>query len=107
MHLKSFIHTAVTNRRDSFLVRADNDAPENVKQALYSFVCCLTDEQVKKWLNNAILTIRALSESVDKDTPEVQKFISEERLKRDLLIIVARRRGMKTTVDEKPELATV
>jgi hypothetical protein len=52
----------------------------------------LTDEQLQKWWANCVVTIRALSNSVDKDTEQTQQFIREEQLKKDIISDVCLRR---------------
>jgi hypothetical protein len=55
----------------------------------------LTDEQLQKWHDNSVVTIRALNTSVDVETEQVQQFIREETLKRDLIEDVSIRRSIK------------
>jgi hypothetical protein len=45
----------------------------------------LTDDQLRKWHENCIITIRALSNSVDRDTEATKQFIAEETFKRDII----------------------
>jgi hypothetical protein len=54
----------------------------------------LTDDQLRKWHDNCITTIRALSNSVDRDTEQTQQFIQEETLKRDIIEDVCLCRGI-------------
>jgi hypothetical protein len=75
--------------------RFDNTTYKTIKYVLDSFVCKLTDEQLQKWHDNSVVTIRALSASVDVETEQVQQFIREETLKRDLIEDVSIRRNIK------------
>jgi len=66
-----------------------------IYETLFSFVCMLTDEQLVKWWENSVVTIRALSNSVDKDTDETKQFILEEELKKAIIEDVCLRRQVK------------
>jgi hypothetical protein len=76
----------------TFRNRICKESVDTIISTFDSFVCMLTDEQLKKWHDNCLTTIRALSNSVDKDTEQTQQFIKEETLKRDIIEDVCLRR---------------
>lgn len=79
----------------SFNNRLDNTPYKTIRDVFHAFVCMLTDEQLQKWHDNSVVTIRALNTSVDVVTEQVQQFIREETLKRDLIEDVSVRRSIK------------
>lgn len=79
----------------SFTARLNRESFDTIKDVFHAFVCMLTDEQLQKWHDNSVVTIRALSASVDVETEQVQQFIAEETLKRDLIEDVSIRRNLK------------
>lgn len=65
--------------------RICSESIDTIAIVLHSAVCLLTDEQLQRWYRTAVDTIRALSNSVDKDTPATKQFIQEEQLKKDII----------------------
>jgi hypothetical protein len=85
----------------SFTARLNRESFDTIKDVFHAFVCMLTDEQLQKWHDNSVVTIRALNTSVDVVTEQVQQFIREETLKRDLIEDVSIRRSVQT---QSPQL---
>ena len=79
----------------SFNNRLDNTPYNTIRDVFHAFICMLTDEQLQKLHDNSVVTIRALNTSVDVETEQVQQFIREETLKRDLIEDVCIRRSVK------------
>ena len=79
----------------SFTARLNRESFDTIKDVFHAFVCMLTDEQLQKWHDNSVVTIRALNTSVDVVTEQVQQFIREETLKRDLIEDVCIRRSVQ------------
>jgi hypothetical protein len=82
----------------TFRNRINQESINTVMDVFHSFVCMLTDEQLQRWWANSVVTIRALSNSVDKDTEQTQQFIREEQLKRDIIegVCLSRRVALAT-----------
>lgn len=80
---------------DHFRCRLDTESAATVRYVFYSFVCMLTDEQLTKWHQNCVTTIRALNNSVDRDTEQTQQFIREEQLKKDIIESICDTRNLK------------
>ena len=78
----------------TFRNRVGKESVDTIITTFHSFVCMLTDDQLRKWHDNCITTIRALSNSVDRDTEQTQQFIAEETLKRDIIEDVCLCRGI-------------
>ena len=78
-----------------FNARLNRESFDTIRDVFNAFVCMLTDEQLQKWHDNSVVTIRALSASVDVVTEQVQQFIREETLKRDLIEDVCIRRSVQ------------
>ena len=66
----------------SFTARLNRESFDTIKDVFHAFVCMLTDEQLQKW-------------HVDVVTEQVQQFIREETLKRDLIEDVCIRRSVQ------------
>jgi len=79
----------------SMRARLNQESINTIYGTLFSFVCMLTDEQLTRWWENSVVTIRALSNSVDKDTDETKQFIREEELKKAIIEDVCLRRQVK------------
>lgn len=79
----------------TFRNRINQESINTVMDVFHSFVCMLTDEQLQRWWANSVVTIRALSNSVDKDTEQTQQFIREEQLKKEIIEDVCLRRQVK------------
>ncbi len=90
-----YIH--ITMNR-TFRNRVNQESINTVMDVFHSFVCMLTDEQLQRWWANSVVTLRALSNSVDKDTEQTQQFIREEQLKRDIIegVCLSRRVALAT-----------
>jgi len=78
----------------TFRNRICKESVDTIITTFHSFVCMLTDDQLRKWHENCLITIRALSNSVDRDTEQTQQFITEETLKRDIIEDVCLHRGI-------------
>lgn len=72
--------------------RICSESIDTIAIVLHSAVCLLTDDQLQKWYRTTVDTIRALSNSVDKDTPATKQFLQEEQLKKDIIESVCRLR---------------
>jgi len=75
--------------------RLNKESIDTIYGVFFSFVCMLTDEQLTRWWENSVVTIRALSNSVDKDTDATKQFIREEQLKKEIIEDVCLRRQVK------------
>lgn len=79
----------------SIRARINEESINTILDVFQSFICMLTDEQLQKWWANSVVTIRALSNSVDKDTEQTKQFIREEQLKKDIIETVCLTRRVK------------
>lgn len=79
----------------SIRARLNEESINTIMDVFYSFICMLTDEQLQKWWANSVVTIRALNNSVDKDTEQTKQFIREEQLKKDIIETVCLLRRVK------------
>jgi len=72
--------------------RICSESIDTIAIVLHSAVCLLTNDQLQKWYRTTVDTIRALSDSVDKDTSATKQFLQEEQLKKDIIESVCRLR---------------
>lgn len=69
----------------TFRNRVCKESIDTIIDTFHSFVCMLTDEQLIRWHESCLVTIKALREIEPTDVEQVEQFIREEVFKRDII----------------------